>query len=143
MTMTDCSFPSCKAPAALDGLPICGRHAQAVYLAVKDKIDRASLAQRKEAARKPNGRPPRLLNSDRPGVVYFARFGHLIKIGFTTDLRARMATLKPDEVLHTTPGTMRDEKALHKRFHRLRERDEYFLPGAELLDFIERDKYAA
>lgn len=142
--MMYCSFPKCKADSApqLDGIPICSRHAEQVYLAVSDLAKRVTLAQRIATAPPAKG-TAKPGYSARPGVVYFARFGYLIKIGFTTSIKDRMRALRPDEVLATMPGTMSDEKALHRRFHRLRERDEMFLPGPELTDYIARLKAAA
>ena len=52
----------------------------------------------------------------RPGIVYYMRFGDRIKIGFTTDLRARALNVPNDEVVAAQPGTMRDERDLHQRF---------------------------
>lgn len=139
-----CSFPYCRsdAPPQLVDLPICARHAQEVYLAVHDLAQRVTLQDRIAVAPRGSGRAKPGWGM-RPGVVYFMRFGYLIKIGFSANLKQRIKDLRPDEVLLTMPGTMQDEKALHERFRRLRERNELFLPGPELTDFIEARKAEA
>lgn len=123
-------MPSCDAPASpLIDVALCSSHSISVYQQVSEMLDRG----RKAAA------PPRarLAIKDRAGVVYFMRFGQLIKIGFTTDLPQRVKSLRPDQLLALMPGTMRDEESLHARFGPWRDHGEYFRPGLDLLDFID------
>jgi hypothetical protein len=78
-------------------------------------------------------------------VIYFIQaegIGH-IKIGFTdgTDADSRLATLQtgspvPLRVLHTMPGTMEDEKNLHRRFASASAGGEWFKAIPELLAMI-------
>lgn len=72
----------------------------------------------------------------RPSVVYYMRFGNRVKIGFSTNLRSRMATLCPDEVLAIEPGYQGEERAQHVRFAELREEGEFFRMNRELVDHI-------
>jgi len=71
-------------------------------------------------------------------LVYFARREHLIKIGTTTNLRQRMASLHA-QTLATEPGDIGRERQLHLRFKHLvasgRSR-EWFHPGPDLVAYI-------
>lgn len=60
----------------------------------------------------------RQLQTDENGsVVYYARKGDLIKIGYTRDFIQRMRTLKVDEVLATEPGGQELEFKRLKQFY--------------------------
>src|SRR5690606_22257369 len=108
--MMDCSFPYCRREAATQlDMPICGPHARKVYQGVKDLLE-LQRAMYPHTAAKSTGTAERERNT-KPGTVYFARCGDLIKIGYTTRLRQRMRDIGADEVLATAPGTINDEKA--------------------------------
>lgn len=82
-------------------------------------------------------------SSDRPpavGHVYYARRGALVKIGFTTDLRQRMRTILPDEVLAVEPGSYATEAARHRQFEHLRHagQREWFRQARDLAAHIQR-----
>lgn len=78
-------------------------------------------------------------------MIYFIQadgIGH-IKIGFTDgeDASSRLATLQtgspvPLRVLHTMPGTLEDEKNLHRRFASAGVGGEWFKPTSEMLALI-------
>lgn len=78
-------------------------------------------------------------------MIYFIQadgIGH-IKIGFTDsdDAVSRLATLQtgspvPLRVLHTMPGTLEDEKNLHRRFSSASVGGEWFKATTELLAMI-------
>jgi hypothetical protein len=77
-------------------------------------------------------------------VIYFIQadgIGH-IKIGYTDDdASARLASLQtgcpvPLRLLHTMPGTMGDEKNLHRRFASANVGGEWFKPVTELMELI-------
>src|SRR5262245_55030947 len=78
-------------------------------------------------------------------MLYFIQaeqVGH-IKIGLTDndDALVRLATLQtgspvPLRLLGTIPGTMQDEKDLHRRFAASKVCGEWFLPTPELLALI-------
>lgn len=59
------------------------------------------------------------------GVVYYLRFGNRLKIGFTSEIRARVAGLPCDEVMAAEPGTYATES------ERLRQFGEYLAWGRE------------
>ncbi|MEH0552568.1 GIY-YIG nuclease family protein [Streptomyces sp. B21-101] len=78
---------------------------------------------------------------DNPkGVVYYIRRRGYVKIGTTTQLRARMRDLMPDEVLAVEPGSYKLEGELHVRFAhiRLSPKCEYFLLDEDLQAHIAR-----
>lgn len=105
---------------------------------MKELIERSPLAERYSiTVNKNNGVRPRPLAGQRRGTVYFMRFGDLIKIGYSADLRQRLKALRPDSVLATMPGTMQDERALHARFGPLWDHGEYFRAEPELMAYID------
>jgi hypothetical protein len=133
-----CVFPQCESPQTDKlRLPMCGHHIIKTHrlanMMVADLVPKTV----EPAAR---ARP---MYSSTSGLVYFLRFGDLIKIGFTTNLRQRLSSIPHDEVLATVPGTMRDEKHFHQRFAHLRHAREWFRPGDDLLAYIESIREAA
>lgn len=75
------------------------------------------------------------------GVVYFIESDGKVKIGFTGDLKSRMgaiATTSPSPItlLGSIPGTMKDEKELHKRLEHYRCHGEWFKLTFELREHI-------
>jgi len=75
------------------------------------------------------------------GVIYFIDDGQFIKIGFTKNPDSRAAELQVGSsrdlhIVATRPGTMRDERALHRKFAHLRHRREWFQKEPELLSYI-------
>ena len=122
---------SCRRPAESGSpVPLCARHLSASYLYVADRF-----RERAEAAAERG--TPALRGAT---VVYFARFGDLIKIGYTSSMPARMAAISPDEVLLTLPGGRPEERALHEIFKRHRVRGEWFRSCPDILDFINEQK---
>jgi len=127
----------------IDGSYLCDGHLVKMYRAVSAAMEtvkdvavpmRINKGQR-SAAFGPNRRT-------RPGIIYFAQIGDLIKIGYTTNLRQRMIQLGVDKVLASMPGTMRDEEALHHRFGSDWVDREMFRPGPDLMAFIDSLKAA-
>jgi hypothetical protein len=79
------------------------------------------------------------------GVVYFVQSGQFVKIGHTRqwpERVTRLQTASPMEliVLHTEAGAPSKERALHRSFHHLHYRGEWFHAYAELFCFIENRK---
>jgi hypothetical protein len=79
----------------------------------------------------------------RQKVVYFVQTagGGLIKIGFTTNLEARVRDLQTSSpvalcVLATLSGGESLEAELHERFASYRKHGEWFEPAPELLSFV-------
>mgnify|MGYP001581752503 FL=1 len=77
---------------------------------------------------------------DERGTVYFAQAtdGGPVKIGFTTNMTARLAVLQTDswqrlQIVHSMPGNRCTEYVLHEAFEPLRVKGEWFLPSAEMV----------
>lgn len=130
-----CWAPHCEAPVAdlTVGVRLCKRHLQKAwatmeYLAANDPD------------MWPNGEPLQqrsVRDVEAHGTVYFARVGELIKIGWSSDVDARLSHLHADAVFHTQPGTRHDERALHAKFnHLLVKGREWFRADPELLAYI-------
>lgn len=129
-----CLVPVCNADASeLIDLPLCASHSISVYRQMCEIVKDRTVAKR----RIPRPTQARPLAKSRPGTIYFMRFGELVKIGFTTNLTQRIGQLRPDEVLATMPGTMRDEEDLHARFGPWMQHREYFLPNPQLSALID------
>lgn len=75
-------------------------------------------------------RPSRIPSS----IVYYARRGRLVKIGYTAKPRKRFAGLLPDEILAWEPGGRPEEAERHQQFRNLRLSNaaEYFTRDATL-----------
>ena len=136
-----CCYPDCdRARSTVIPHPLCPQHAQAVYLDVADLVD-ATSPELRSAVLGTTGRA-RPYQQPTPqahaGVVYYMRFGDLIKIGFTTNLPVRQRTLRPDEVLATEPGTMDLERARHMQFGHAYVRREMFRCTPDLREHVER-----
>jgi hypothetical protein len=86
-----------------------------------------------------DGLEPPAKKQDANGFIYFADDGHFVKIGFATNVSARIQDLqigstRAIQLLGTKPGTMADERRLHRQFAHLRHRGEWFKKEAELLE---------
>lgn len=93
---------------------------------------------RTNAMRKLLGRQRAEVES-RESVVYFIRGHERVKIGYTTDLPRRLASLShaPDVVAATVPGGRDLERRLHMRFARYRiGRTEWFHLNHEIEAYI-------
>ncbi|MFI1583294.1 GIY-YIG nuclease family protein [Embleya sp. NPDC020630] len=125
----------CRAPALPDApVPLCAEHVAATCEFAHDGLPGD------DEEETPSGRRPRRQPTEvtmlGEGLVYFVRTDRRIKIGFTTDLRRRLAQSAPGEVLHTEPGSIADERRLHAAFQDLRLRGEWFRADPRLLDHI-------
>ncbi|MET8866516.1 GIY-YIG nuclease family protein [Nonomuraea sp. NPDC004580] len=133
------------------GIPLCHDHLKAYrsYLDTIDRIkriDQAVLDAPKLDPRYLENTPEakRSLRRDLARqrgsmIVYYVRIGNNIKIGWTTNLKQRMTTLMPDEILATEPGEEQLERLRHQQFAHLRVPPgrERFRPDPELLDHVE------
>lgn len=84
--------------------------------------------------------PPR---PAQPGDIYFVSSGQFIKIGYTTDIVARIRTLQNGSpsrlvLLGIMPGTMREEAALHAKFTNAKVHGEWFRATSRLRGWINR-----
>lgn len=89
--------------------------------------------------------------AEQASYVYFAQAEDFVKIGFSTNPRKRIATMyeltfspfgrsRPGyRVLAIIPGTLADERTLHRRFAEYRSSDgsEWFRACAPLIQFVE------
>lgn len=79
----------------------------------------------------------------RSGYVYFIRSGDHVKIGFSSNVRSRLNTIRTacaedTFVCHVVPGTPRKERVYHKRFAQYRVRGEWFELKGQLAKYLER-----
>lgn len=89
----------------------------------------------------------KLLPTDAPkperlGFVYVCKLADHVKIGFSTDVESRIASLQtsaptPIHLLITFPSTQVIERELHKRFAAQRTKGEWFRHEGEIKAWIE------
>lgn len=65
-------------------------------------------------------------------VVYYMRIGNRVKIGVTTNLRKRLDSINPEELLAVEPGGYDLEKQRHGEYAHLRTHGEWFKLEAPL-----------
>jgi hypothetical protein len=144
LALTTCLV--CEAESAPDmPFPICAPHAIAVFrrmqhLATEVRSDHhGHIGTHVAAVQGVHDERYAKVNS-RAHQVYYIRIGSLIKIGTTKSLRARLANYPPGaELLAVERGGEDKESRRHRQFkHLLAERKEWFHPGADLLEHIER-----
>ena len=134
-TVEVCCYPRCSQNTTqVIEVPLCDAHAAKVYRRVRDAM--STLSNAKPFPATGSGRANPLHSDVTPGEVYFLRRGELVKIGFSTNVRRRIAALGGGQLLATIPGTMRDEQAMHRRFARLREQGEWFRMGDDLNRYL-------
>jgi hypothetical protein len=128
--------------------PICARHAIEAYRHVNATIATNAL----NSALRINGVTNKHLGPSRgeftkltsavmngwPSVVYYARIGEHIKIGWTKQLHHRMRWYPPcARLLAVEQGDATTERERHQRFVHLRvARAEWFSPGDDLMEHI-------
>lgn len=88
--------------------------------------------------------PPVVLTR-KDGGVYFLRSGEAVKIGYTTNIVSRMASLKTGsaddtELLLVVPGTEQTERYFHQHFKSHRLRGEWFMLDGALAAFLATGK---
>lgn len=76
-------------------------------------------------------------------VVYYMRVGDRVKIGYTSNLKSRVAQVMPEEVLATEPGGRLMEGVRHRQFADLRVAREWFRLEGRLDQHIARLREAA
>lgn len=69
-------------------------------------------------------------------LVYYMRLGTLCKIGTSTNLETRLATLNPEELLTVEAGGRDVELARHIQFKDLRQHGEWFRYEGKLQEWI-------
>lgn len=69
-------------------------------------------------------------------TVYYMRIGNRVKIGYSTNLDLRVATINPEELMATEVGDMKTERQRHEQFKQLRTHSEWFRLEYPLTDHI-------
>lgn len=72
-----------------------------------------------------------------PPVVYYMRRGTRCKIGYTTDLKQRVSSIQPEELMATEPGGVVTEDLRHAQFAHLRVVGEWFRYEGALVEHAE------
>lgn len=109
-----CCYPDCEAaPSDVVDLPMCSAHAAHAYRTVAAQAQRLVVENPSRMPTSGGARP--LWKATARGWLYFAERGSYIKIGFSTDPKARAATLGC-RLLHVEAGTFADEAAAHDRY---------------------------
>lgn len=71
-------------------------------------------------------------------VVYYMRIGNRVKIGWSTNLPGRLATINPEELMAVEPGGLAMERCRHRQFEGLHTHGEWFRLTGPLIEHIER-----
>lgn len=139
----------CDAPSMPDvPFPICFRHAAQIYRFLRGAIDGASQSDNSLEIISDmfEERNKRVLAEAalQQGLVYYVQIGEHVKIGFTTNLRGRLAQYPPNRrLLATEPGFEDVERQRHAEFSQYRYMGrEWFEPGPDLLAHINRLRLA-
>jgi hypothetical protein len=137
---TDGTF--CEAPSAADmPFPICPRHALRLFNRLQqmaqDRAHAAPVAALLDNMAAWPASLPQTFHAKHDDVIYYVRFGDIVKIGTTRNLRNRLNTYPPTAVLLAVePGGLRLEAERHAQFaHLLAYRNEWFFAADELLEF--------
>jgi hypothetical protein len=144
-----CCWPNCvRKSFSADKIPLCGDHFGHVADLYKIECRRLGLDKpRKPSARwleyqaaeraKADERASRRREAENQ--VYYVQLGDRIKIGYTKNIRRRMAQLRthPRFVLAVEPGGPEQERLRHQEFAGLRDgRREEFFPHERLMRHI-------
>lgn len=135
-----CRVDGCNdwASRDIDLLPICGEHAWELAQHYRSILtEQARLEARKLDAKAKDIRAAQRGDGE-PSLVYYARIGDYIKIGFSTRLRSRLNSLRVDELMAVEPGGYDLEQMRHVEFDadRIDLRRENFRPSDHLLEHI-------
>lgn len=126
--LTRCIWPDCTERDTWILMrvgPLCGFHARQVHDAMAEimvdgtaeSFDR--LARTRDRSRRWNAEQDRLdaARGTHPGWVYYLAIGQHVKIGYSTDVRRRMADYPPgSELLAVEPGPPELERQRHREF---------------------------
>jgi hypothetical protein len=110
-------------------------HAPETYRVLREAIAREAWVSRTKRLEQ------RRADLDAQSVVYYVRLdGQRIKIGFTSNLKVRLAALRcgPSDLMACEPGGRELESNRHREFfgERINSREEFF-PSERLLGWIE------
>jgi Meiotically Up-regulated Gene 113 (MUG113) protein len=87
-------------------------------------------------ARHAEDRAERSQALEEASLVYYARLGNRVKIGYSTNMANRLADIRPEELLATEPGGPLLEKRRHGQFADLRVVGEWFKFEGALVDHV-------
>lgn len=118
-------------------------HIAVHHLLTIRRLMAAEVEREDDAIRARDVLPDDAFSEPRAGWIYFIEAGGFIKIGFTTNVPARLASIETSSphsvtLLRQEPGTMRDEAAYHARFAAHRVRREWFALDGDLAAFLAR-----
>lgn len=130
----------CLAKAAPEApIPLCLKHMREAYLYFSEYLRGLPKPTETDWLDLAKSGSRDVVLKDRDSVVYYAQIGYHIKIGTTRDLKNRMSQLMPDQLLATESGGRDLEKRRLRQFeHLLSKGNEYFDPGPELLEHVEK-----
>lgn len=119
-------------------LPICYEHGMQVARHYEAEIVLMSARRLAEEAEHAIEVQEVKRGNREPSLVYYARIGDYIKIGYSTRLRNRLNSLRVDELLAVEPGAFDLEQQRHREFgaDRMDLRRENFRPSDALLAHI-------
>jgi hypothetical protein len=136
----DCKAYGCdrEANPAIEALPLCHHHALQIATLYEAIVVANYLERTEEQAEHKVEVKAAKRGNREPSVVYYARIGDYIKIGYTTRLRDRLNTLRVDGLLAIEPGNADLERARHHQFSldRIDLRRENFRPSPALESHI-------
>lgn len=137
-----CCIPGCDATLPRNReLPVC--HSCGVKIAVAHKYDadRITAVDQEAKRQRDEVKARRKAAYAEQSQVYYVRIGEHIKIGYSTNMQARLSQLRLNHsaVLATEPGGRELEKQRHHEFrgYRINTAREDFAPGAGLMAHIE------
>jgi hypothetical protein len=144
-----CCWPGCIRAAYSEATPLCTQHFGEVGQLYKSECRRLGVGQNltpsarwlaQRAADEAKMEERRKRRREAENQVYYVRLGDRIKIGYTKNIRRRMAQLRthPRFVLAVEPGGPEQERLRHQEFAGLRDgRREEFFPHERLMRHID------
>lgn len=137
-----CCVPGCdtKLPSTRE-LPVCDKCGVKIAVAFRYDASRLDAVEQEARRQRAEAKERRKAAYAEQSQVYYIRAGEHIKIGFSTNMKARLSQLRldPSAVLATEPGGRELEKQRHHelRGYRVNTKREDFAPWAGLMAHIE------
>lgn len=125
-----CGWGRCRQHAE-PGIGICLQHAIKAHAYITERANSTVSQLKLEASL--TQQPPQPQPSSH---VYAMRFGDLVKIGFTTNLPARMTAIPHDELVGLAEGGRVEEKRVHAVLAKHRHNGEWFRYNDEVSTWI-------
>lgn len=145
LDVEECCWPTCSAKLDEDyRVPVCNAHLIRIGIVFHEVTEQKLKDYRPFTPRSDEDLDERaqkyMMAAHAQSVVYYIRLGNHIKIGYSTNMKARLIGLRadPEDVLATEPGGLELEKQRHEEFKAERVgRRENFNPSPRLLAHIE------